>query len=366
MSLDVAIRHAAGQFWLDVAFVAPAGVTALFGPSGAGKSTVVNAIAGLVRPSAGRISVDGEVLFDAVAGINVAVHKRRVGYVFQDSRLFPHLSVRQNLAYGRWFSRSAIDGDAFDRIVELLAIGDLLARRPGGLSGGERQRVAIGRALLAQPRILLFDEPLAALDADRKAEILPYLERLRDSSAIPIVYVSHAIAEVARLATTVVVINNGVVVSQGLPVDVFSHTVAAPGVADSDIGAILTARVVAHDQLDRLTELAFDGGRLFVPLLNDPAGTAVRVRIKASDVLLALREPEDSSALNILAGDVVEVGPAIDGRVNVAIRCGAARLMARITWRSLDRLDLQRGMRVYAVIKSVAMAHEDIGHFGGG
>ncbi len=203
-----ALRHAS-RFRLDVAFTAPAGVTALFGRSGAGKTTVVNAVAGLLRPAEGRVTVDGETLLDTARGVSVPRHRRRVGYVFQEGRLFPHLSVRQNLAFGGWFAPRGAPRPDFDHVVDLLGIEPLLARRPGLLSGGEKQRVAIGRALLAAPAPALMDEPLAALDAARKDEILPYLERLRDETRTPILYVSHALPEVARLATTIVALDAG-------------------------------------------------------------------------------------------------------------------------------------------------------------
>lgn len=214
MTLSVAIQKRLGEFALDVRFEAPEGVTVLFGRSGSGKTSVVNAVAGLMRPDAGRITLEDEVLFDGAARRSVPVHRRRVGYVFQDSRLFPHLDIRQNLAYGRR-ARGLKGTGAMDRIVALLGLEDLLARRPGALSGGEAQRVAIGRALLSEPRMLLMDEPLAALDAPRKADILPYLERLQAETGLPILYVSHNLSEVARLATHLVVLERGRVLKAG-------------------------------------------------------------------------------------------------------------------------------------------------------
>src|SRR5271163_1709361 len=212
--LEVDIEHRLGAFALDIHFASGRGLTVLFGRSGAGKTSVVNAIAGLIRPQRGHIAVDGAVLLDTERGVFIPAHRRRIGYVFQEGRLFPHLTVRQNLLFGRWFApRDA--AARFNDVVELLGIGPLLARRPGRLSGGEKQRVAIGRALLANPRLLLMDEPLASLDAARKDEILPYLERLRDGAMVPIVYVSHAAAEVARLATTIVLIADGSVRAVG-------------------------------------------------------------------------------------------------------------------------------------------------------
>ena len=211
--LAVEVEKQLGTFKLAVRFQAPGGATALFGPSGAGKTSVINMIAGLLRPDCGRIALDGIVLFDASAGIDVPPHRRRIGYVFQDGRLFPHLSVRQNLDYGRRMSRHPRDAGALDHVVDLLDIGHLLERRPRMLSGGERQRIAVGRALLMRPRLLLLDEPLAALDAARKREILPYLVRLRDEAGVPIVYVSHIAAELRHIATHVVCLNAGHVIA---------------------------------------------------------------------------------------------------------------------------------------------------------
>jgi molybdate transport system ATP-binding protein len=218
--LSVAVEHRLGDFILDAAFDSGGGLTALFGRSGSGKTSLVNAIAGLIRPAHGHVVVDGEVLTDTARGVFVPARRRHIGYVFQEGRLFPHLTVRQNLLYGRWFARSRgrrAGGHAgeVEQVVELLGIADLLGRRPANLSGGEKQRVAIGRALLAHPRLLIMDEPLASLDEARKTEILPYIERLRDEFGIPIVYVSHAIAEVTRLATTMVVMSEGRVAAVG-------------------------------------------------------------------------------------------------------------------------------------------------------
>ena len=212
--LTVAIKKSLGGFAIEAAFDS-AGVTALFGPSGSGKTSLINMIAGLMQPDEGRIALDGDVLFDAAARIDVKPWKRRIGTVFQEGRLFPHLSVKHNLDYGRWMSGCAADAKAFRHVTDLLDLGHLLDRRPGKLSGGERQRVAVGRALLMQPRLLLLDEPLASLDAARKAEILPYLERLRDDSNLPMIYVSHDAGEVARIATHVVRLEGGRVVASG-------------------------------------------------------------------------------------------------------------------------------------------------------
>jgi molybdate transport system ATP-binding protein len=213
--LSVDVEKQLGEFTLTARFEAPGGATALFGPSGAGKTSVINMIAGLLRPARGRITLDGDTLFDAEARIDVPAWRRRIGTVFQEGRLFPHLSVKHNLDYGRWASGHAADASEFKQTIDLLDIGPLLDRRPGRLSGGERQRVAIGRALLMRPRLLLLDEPLASLDAARKGEILPYLERLRDEARVPMLYVSHNPQEVRRLVTRVVTIEAGRVTAAG-------------------------------------------------------------------------------------------------------------------------------------------------------
>jgi molybdate transport system ATP-binding protein len=213
--LSVEVEKTLGEFRISVRFAGESGATGLFGPSGSGKTSIINMIAGLMTPDRGRIALGDLVLFDSVAGIDMKVAQRRVGYVFQEGRLFPHMSIRSNLDYGRWMSGLPVDASAFARVVELLDIGHLLARRPGKLSGGERQRVAVGRALLMQPRLLLLDEPLASLDAGRKGEILPYLERLRDEAEVPMIYVSHDAAEMKRIATRIVRIEDGKVVAEG-------------------------------------------------------------------------------------------------------------------------------------------------------
>ncbi|TDK41211.1 molybdenum ABC transporter ATP-binding protein [Antarcticimicrobium luteum] len=360
MSLEVDITHPLAGFDLRVAFEAPGGVTALFGRSGAGKTTVINAIAGLLRPQAGRILLSGVPLFDAKARVNLPVHRRRLGYVFQDGRLFPHLSVRQNLTYGCRFAPRGEPGPGLDEVADLLGLGPLLDRRPGALSGGEKQRVAFGRALLARPGMLLMDEPLAALDAARKEEILPYLERLRDQSGLPILYVSHSVAEVARLATTVVVLEAGRVVRAGPAEQVLSDPAMVRQFGLREAGAVLPAHIARH-HADGLTELAVSGGRLFLPEMDQPPGTRTRVRILAHDVIVADRAPEGLSALNILPGEVVALREGQGPGVVVQIRCGGDLLLARVTRRSAEALALAPGRRVYAVIKTVSIARTDVG-----
>ena len=325
-------------------------MTALFGRSGAGKTTLIDIVGGLVRPDRGRVAVDGQVLVDTERGIFVPSHRRRIGYVFQDSRLFPHLSVRRNLLYGRWFNREpAAAGADLDSVVDLLGIGHLLERRPASLSGGEKQRVAIGRALLAHPRLLLMDEPLASLDEARRGEILPYIERLRDEMGVPILYVSHSVAEVARLATTVVILTDGKVTAVGPVADILPWPIRATAAACS------TPRWRATTRPSSFPSLASAAGELQVPRLSAPVGAPVRAYIRARDVMLSLKPPEEISALNVLAGRITAIEPTGNGaQADVRLDCNGATLIARLTVKSVERLALTPGRPVHAVIKSVS------------
>lgn len=347
MSLDLDVHHVQGDFTLDARFTAPSGVTALFGRSGAGKSTLVDIVAGLIKPQRGKAIVEGQTLLDTERRIFVPAHRRRVGYVFQDSRLFPHLSVRQNLLYGRWFvSGGGASGD-FASVVDLLGIATLLDRRPHSLSGGERQRVAIGRALLARPRLVLMDEPLASLDEERRSEIMPYIERLRDEAGVPILYVSHSVAEVARLATTVVILDKGNVAAVGPVAETLPLAEADDG------GSVIEAIVQRHDETYRLSLLSSPAGELQVPRLDQPVGARVRAYIRARDVMLSLQPPQDISALNVLSGTVATI--ARNGaQADVALDCNGSVVLSRITAKSVERLSLAVGRPVHAVIKSVS------------
>lgn len=361
MSVEVSLRHRQGAFRLDVDFRAEDGIVALFGKSGAGKSSVVNAVAGLLAPQEGRVAVNGEVLLDTSRGISVPVHRRRIGYVFQEGRLFPHLTVRRNLGYGAWVTRRKPDAAATDRVVELLGLRPLLDRRPGLLSGGEKQRVAIGRALLSEPRLLLMDEPLAALDEARKADILPYLERVRGEMRLPILYVSHAVAEVARLADTIVILEAGRVIRTGPAGEVLSDPETVPAFGVRDAGAILAARVVAHHPPDRLSELRVGAGTLFVPEVDAAPGAELRIRIDASDVVIATTHPENLSALNILPATVTTIREGDGPGAAVGLDAGGDQILARITRRSVKMLGLAPGTRCFAVLKSLQIARADIG-----
>jgi molybdate transport system ATP-binding protein len=352
VTIEIALHHRLGPFLLDAEFQAQGrGVTALFGASGAGKTTVVNAIAGLLRPDQGRIRLDGEVVLDTSAGVFVPARLRRTGYVFQDARLFPHLSVENNLRFG-WRRASTRMGQAgFDEIVDLLGLAALLARRPNRLSGGEKSRVALGRALLASPRLLLLDEPLAALDSARKAEIFPYLERLRDQARLPMFYVTHSTDELSRLADDVIVLRDGHVAAQGSVFDLLSDPEL--GALVPAHGAIFPARIAEHRQ-DGLTSLAFDGGNLLVPRIARPIGTELRLRVSADDVMLARRTPEEISANNVLPAEVLSVHAGA-AEADIRLRCGNVRFVSRITPASLRRLGLEPGQRVFAIVKSVTI-----------
>ncbi|MBB4570347.1 molybdenum ABC transporter ATP-binding protein [Rhizobium leucaenae] len=355
MTLTVDIRHRLGAFVLDAAFTSDGGVTALFGRSGSGKTSIIRIIAGLIQPDYGHVSLDGMVLADTNAQLFVPRHRRRFGYVFQEARLFPHLSVRQNLNYGRWFAPKNSHGESFDGVVDLLGIEALLDRKPAKLSGGEKQRVAIGRALLSSPRLLLMDEPLAALDEARKAEILPYLERLRDETKVPIIYVSHSIAEVARLANRVVVMRDGKVEATGPAVEIFSQLSGPQPIDRREAGVLLEGHVAHIDRQHHLTIVALKAAKLFVPGEVAGVGKTVRVHIPARDVMLATARPEGLSALNILEGRVAAIDTAADGTVEVKVDCDGEGVLARITQFSSERLGLRIGLPIHAVIKTVAL-----------
>lgn len=358
IEVDVALR--AGTFDLQVAFSNADGITALFGRSGSGKSLTLSLIAGLARPTRGRIALDGRTLVDTQQRVFVPMHKRRIGLVFQDSLLFPHLSVKQNLLFGRWFAPRTERDIAIDQVVETLGIGHLLARRPGLLSGGERQRVAIGRALLSCPKLLLFDEPLAALDLERKLEILPLIERLRDEFEIPIVYVSHAMEEVVRLAALVVVIDAGKVKAIGTPGEVFDAVAAETAENRFELASVLTMKVRGTDAAYGLTELVHPAGTVWLAGKAGGVGGTPRIIVKATDVVLSLEPPHRLSVRSCLAGSVenVEVDGAI-ATVKVTLD-GAGHLFSVATRQALDELGLVPGARVYALIKTAALDERKI------
>ncbi len=355
--LDVHIKRRQGDFLLDTAFQAEGvGVTALFGLSGAGKTSVINMISGLSRPDQGHIVVNECRLFDAKAGIDLPPERRRIGYIFQEGRLFPHLSVRANLTYGmRLMPRKQRYVD-FDEVIHLLGIEHLVERRPARLSGGEKQRVAIGRALLTSPSLLLMDEPLASLDEARKNEVLPFIAKLSRRFSIPIIYVSHSFEEIFALADTLVVMDAGQTAATGAIEEVVHRRDVQHLIGYAESGAMLSTVVESHDNKKALSLLRFCGGILKVPRLDFPVGTGIRIRIKARNVALTLVPPQHISVQNILPARIEKIykgdGPLVD--VHLDIGCP---LLARITHAALVDLNLKPGQQVFALIKSVSVSH---------
>lgn len=342
-------------FTLDVDLALPGrGVTAIFGHSGSGKTTCLRLFAGIERAPGCRVEVNGETWQDDARDIFVPVHRRALGYVFQDAALFPHLSVSQNLEYGRK-RRPSSDSVDSRPLVELLGIAPLMNRRPTTLSGGERQRVAIARALLAGPRLLLMDEPLAALDLARKREILPYLERLHATLEIPVLYVTHSPDEVARLADHVVILSGGRAVAAG-PVSATLARLDLPGVSDDDASAVIDGAVTAYDATYGLVTLAFAGGSLRIVHPRVTLGSRLRARILARDVSLALEQPTSTSILNIISATVAEQSASDDkGHVLVRLDACGAPILALISRLSRDQLALRTGLPVYVQIKAVSI-----------
>ncbi len=354
-----------GHFSLDAEFTAPGrGITGLFGPSGSGKTTLLRCIAGLLRAAPGSMHVNGSAWQDDTRGLFLPTHRRAVGYVFQEASLFPHLSVRGNILYGWRRVAPARRRIAFESAVELLGVTHLLERSPATLSGGERQRVAVARALVTSPELLLADEPLASLDEDRKGEILPYLDRLHDELDLPILYVSHALDEIARVAEHLLLIRAGRIVAAGRLGELLTR-VELPLAHREDASAMLTTRVAAWDADFQLLELEFAGGRIALPHHPPeagtavqrplPAGTPVRLRVYARDVSLTLARATGTSILNILPVIVRDVTEDAAGQVLVRVEAGGVPLLARITAKSARLLGLAPGMTCFAQIKSVAL-----------
>lgn len=358
--IEVAFRGTLGRFALDAAFTVPAtGVTALFGPSGCGKTTVLRCVAGLQRLGEGFCIISGDVWQDRTAFR--PAYKRPIGYVFQEASLFPHLSVRRNLLFGSPRRRqiSAATETHFNDVIDLLGLAGLLGRSPQNLSGGERQRVAIGRALLSEPKLLLMDEPLSALDRQTKDEILPFLERLHASLSLPVIYVSHDIAEVERLADNLVLMQAGRVIAAGRFSEVLSNP-ALPLALTKEAAVSLDAVVKTYDEKYGLATLEVEGGRFTVPMPSVPIGSRRRLTIAASAVSLAREPPRATTVLNILPAAILSATPTGEHETVVLLGLGPAgtgsRMLARITRRSWDDLGLAESMMIYAQVKSVALA----------
>ena len=348
------------SFTLDIDLSLPAeGVTVLFGRSGSGKTTILRCIAGLERPRHGRLNVDGDVWQGD--GRWVPPHRRPIGYVFQEASLFPHLSVMGNLRYGL----QRVPGNqkfSLDQAIELLGIGHLLDRKPGRLSGGERQRVALARALAVTPRLLLMDEPLASLDSARKSEIFRYIERLREEVKIPIIYVSHAIEEVTRLADTLVLVSDGRVTSVGSVPELTARLDLRNQIGRFEGGAIIDARVRDQNLATGIARLEFEGGELLTTDLDALVGERVRVRIRARDVSIALERPRNISVLNCLPGVVAELGEDKGSSVDIRIAVGSTSIIARVTRHSAAQLALAPGVPVYALVKAVSLDRHSVGY----
>ncbi len=353
MTIEARFRIDRGDFSLDVDLSVPAqGVTSLFGPSGCGKTTLLRAIAGLEHYRGGFLKV-GDMTWQE-ANRFVPPHRRPLGYVFQEASLFAHLTVRRNLEYGVKRVPRAARKVSLEQAIELLGIKHLLERKPDRLSGGERQRVAIARALAVSPRLLLMDEPLAALDLNRKQEILPYIESLHQRLDIPVIYVSHSPDEVARVADHLVLLEAGRVKASGAISDMLTR-LDLPLAHGSDAEALIEAAVAGHDENYHLTHLDFAGGRFTVIRKELPVGSAVRLRVAARDVSLTLEPQSGTSILNIFPATVDEVIPEGNAQMTVRLMVGGVPMLARVTRKSASVLDLKPGKLVYAQAKSVAL-----------
>ena len=354
-TLSVSVRLSLGEFALDVDHgIALQGLTALLGPSGSGKTTLLRVIAGLERRARGRVAYGDEVWQGDGGARFVPAHRRGVGYVFQEARLFPHLSVEGNLRFAERRSRTVASGIGSDEVIRALDLAALLARHPASLSGGERQRVAIARTLLARPRFLLMDEPLAALDSPRRMEILPYIARLPEAFRVPVLYVTHAVEEAARLASRVLVLAAGRPVAAGPIAEVLERLDFEP-LGRFEASVVFTAKVSGHDREYGLTLLEHRGQRLVMPRVAVDPGRDLRLRVRARDIVLATVRPEGISARNVLEGWVAAVAEEGSSAVaEVLVDIGGARLRARVTRQAVAELALRPGARVYAIIKAIA------------
>jgi len=353
--IKLAYRLPRPGFSLDVELSLPArGITGILGPSGSGKTTLLRCMAGLERGADGRLEVGGETWEDTAASLSLPVHRRRVGYVFQEPRLFRHLDVRRNLDYALRRRDAGTDEVEEARIVDMLGIAHLLSRRVGDLSGGEAQRVAIARALLRAPRLVLMDEPLASLDRRRRDDVMPFLDRMHADLELPIIYVSHSIDEICRLCDHLVVLDDGRVVSSGE----LQAVLTDPGVGSlqgEDAGVVVETRVLSYSAEDELTELAFAGGELRVAGRHGNAGERLRLRVRASDISLCRERPAATSILNIVPVEVEALDAGSGGTVLVRVAVAGDRLLARVTRRSVRELAIAPGDRLYAQIKSVSI-----------
>ena len=351
--IDLHIVRKQGDFTVQAGFERQSkGVTALFGPSGAGKTSIVNMVAGLLRPDEGHIIINGQCLFNRRRRINLPPEKRGIGYIFQDGRLLPHLSVKANLTYGMHLTPAAERFIPFGQVVDLLGIGHLLKRRPAGLSGGEKQRVAIGRALLTSPGLLLMDEPLASLDQARKHEVLPFIQRLCREFSLPVLYVSHSMNEIINLADYLVLLEEGRIKAAGSMEALMGRPDLAPLFGREDFGSVIHTIVAQTTDNHGLSHLHFQGGTLKVPQVGAAPGSSLRVQIPAHNVDIALQPPEQTSYQNIFSGTIESVNQGSGPFVDLGLNIGCP-LMARVTLSAQAQLGLHKGQTVYALVKSV-------------
>lgn len=339
------------------------GITAVFGRSGAGKTSLIDAISGLVKPESGQIALGSKVLFDSAANIDLAPERRRIGYVFQEARLFPHMSVEKNLKYGQPNENRA----KFEEVTELLGIEHLLKRHPAALSGGEKQRVAIGRALLSEPELLIMDEPTASLDGPRRQELIQYLLRLAASLNIPVLYVSHSLDEILQIADNMLILNEGQVVANGPLHDVWGSAPMRPWLSAKEQSALVSAKLVGHHTKYGMAQLDLEGETIWVTKVDDAEGALLRLRIFANDISIVKSRPVDTSIRNVLPAIVEDVCVSeceenASGYCQVALRIGNQRLLANITQWAVDDLQLSQGDTVYAQLKGVSVTKGDLAY----
>ncbi|WP_394209596.1 molybdenum ABC transporter ATP-binding protein ModC [Enterovibrio calviensis] len=362
IALDVSLQREDFSLSL-IASIPSTGITAVFGRSGAGKTSLINAISGLVTPDSGSIRIGSKVLFDGSAGVNLRPEQRRIGYVFQDARLFPHMSVAKNLNYGSKVPNS----DKFNEVVSLLDIGALLSRYPNDLSGGEKQRVAIGRALLSDPEILIMDEPTASLDKPRRQELISYLLRLAQTLHVPVIYVSHSLDEILQLADHMLLLEKGEVIANGSLHDVWGSLPMRPWLAAKEQSALVTATVVGSHPVYAMTQLDLEGQPLWVTKVDENAGASLRLRIFANDISIAKTRSNDTSIRNVIPSVIQSIERAASlssesGYCQLVLRVGNETLLANITQWALDELGLLEGQEVYAQLKGVSIARGDLAH----
>ena len=359
--INIDIEKKLGRINIKAKFSSDNGIVAIFGRSGCGKTTIINMLAGLEKPDSGMIKINNKLMFDSHSNINIATEKRNIGYVFQQPRLFPHLNVAKNLKYG--IKANNHGNISFDQMVEILDIAPLLSRNISRLSGGEQQRIAIGRAILSNPDILLMDEPLTNLDMTIKDEILSLIKHLAVEISLPIIYASHAMDEILKLADNIALIDNGKIIAYDSVEKITSRMDLYPMTGKSHAGSVLSVIVASHDIKNSLSHLKFNAGEVIVPLINDKIGKKLRIRIRANDIILSLKKPIDVSSLNILQGNIKEIDKRNDDRsphVNILLDIGQP-LWVRITKLSANRLNITENMKVFAMIKTVAIERKTIG-----